>query len=54
MQLRFSGSARIVRDAALRESMSARGKTPDFVLAVDLEEAFFDAIIKPDEAERLY
>ena len=39
--LRFSGSARIVRDAELRESMSARGKTPDFVLAVEIEEAFF-------------
>jgi predicted pyridoxine 5'-phosphate oxidase superfamily flavin-nucleotide-binding protein len=39
--LRFSGSARIVRDADLRESMSAHGKVPDFVLAVEIEEAFF-------------
>ena len=39
--LRFSGSARIVRDADLRESMSAHGKIPDFVLAVEIEEAFF-------------
>jgi uncharacterized protein len=39
--LRFSGSARIVRDADLRESMSAHGKMPDFVLAVEIEEAFF-------------
>ncbi len=39
--LRVSGSARIVRDAELRESMAARGKTPDFVLAVEVEEAFF-------------
>src|SRR5215208_1378087 len=28
--LRISGSSRIVRDADLRESMAARGKTPDF------------------------
>ena len=39
--LRFSGRARIVRDADLRESMAAHGKTPDFVLAVQIEEAFF-------------
>jgi PPOX class probable FMN-dependent enzyme len=39
--LRVSGSARIVRDADLRESMAARGKTPDFALAVEVEEAFF-------------
>ena len=39
--LRISGSARIVRDAVLRESMTARGKTPDFVLAVAVDEAFF-------------
>ena len=39
--LRVSGSATIVRDADLRESMAARGKTPDFALAVDVEEVFF-------------
>ncbi len=39
--LRVSGSAQIVRDADLRGSMAARGKTPDFVLAVEVEEAFF-------------
>ncbi len=39
--LRVSGSAKIVRDADLRESMAARGKTPDFALAVEVEEAFF-------------
>jgi len=39
--LRVSGSATIVRDADLRGSMAARGKTPDFVLAIDVEEAFF-------------
>jgi PPOX class probable FMN-dependent enzyme len=39
--LRVSGSAKIVRDTVLRESMAARGKTPDFVLAVDVDEAFF-------------
>jgi PPOX class probable FMN-dependent enzyme len=39
--LRFSGSARIVRDRDLRDSMAAHGKTPEFVLAVDVEEAFF-------------
>ena len=39
--LRVSGSAKIVRDADLLESMTARGKTPDFALAVAVEEAFF-------------
>ena len=39
--LRFSGTARIVRDRDLRESMAAHGKTPEFVLVVDIEEAFF-------------
>ena len=39
--LRVSGGATIVRDAELRESMAARGKTPDFALAVDVEEVFF-------------
>ena len=39
--LRVSGTARIVRDTDLRESMAARGRTPDFALAVEVDEAFF-------------
>ena len=39
--LRISGRAQIVRDADLRESMAVRGKTPDFALVVEVEEAFF-------------
>jgi uncharacterized protein len=39
--LRVSGRGMIVRDADVRESMAARGKTPDFALAVDVDEAFF-------------
>src|ERR1700687_695407 len=39
--LRVSGSAKIVRDADLLESMAARGKTSNFALAVEVQEAFF-------------
>lgn len=39
--LRVAGSARIVRDSGLRESMAIKGKAPDLVLIVDVEEAFF-------------
>lgn len=39
--LRVSGSAMIVRDADVRESMAAHGRTPDFALAVNVDEAFF-------------
>lgn len=39
--LRVSGSARIVRDEELRASMAVKGKNPDFVIVVDVEEAFF-------------
>ncbi len=39
--LRVSGTARIVRDIALRESMAIQGKIPAFALAVEVEEAFF-------------
>jgi uncharacterized protein len=39
--LRVSGSAKIVRDRELRESMAVRGKTPDFALVVEMQEAFF-------------
>lgn len=39
--LRISGTAAVVRDLELRESMAARGKVPDFALGVHVEEAFF-------------
>jgi PPOX class probable FMN-dependent enzyme len=39
--LRVGGRAQIIRDADVRESMQARGRVPEFVLAVDVEEAFF-------------
>lgn len=39
--LRIAGSARIVRDAPLRESMAIKGKVPELALVVDVEEAFF-------------
>jgi len=39
--LRVSGSAKIVRDMDVRESMAVRGKAPDFALGVEVEEAFF-------------
>jgi PPOX class probable FMN-dependent enzyme len=39
--LRISGTAEIVRDLELRESMAARGKVPDFALGVRVDEAFF-------------
>jgi predicted pyridoxine 5'-phosphate oxidase superfamily flavin-nucleotide-binding protein len=39
--LRVSGSAQIIRDADVRELMKAYDKVPEFVLAVDVEEAFF-------------
>ncbi len=39
--LRVSGSAKIVRDSDLRESMTVRGKVPDFALVVEVHEAFF-------------
>jgi uncharacterized protein len=39
--LRVSGTAKIVRDSDLRESMSVHGKAPDFALVVETEEAFF-------------
>lgn len=38
--LRVNGSARIVRDEALLESMMVQGKRPLLALAVDVEEAF--------------
>jgi PPOX class probable FMN-dependent enzyme len=39
--LRVSGTAQIVRDVALRESMAIHGKTPHLALAVAVQEAFF-------------
>lgn len=39
--LRVAGSARIVRDDDLCESMAMNGKAPDLALIVDVEEAFF-------------
>jgi len=39
--LRVSGSACVVRDAALRASMAIDGRSPDFALVVKVEEAFF-------------
>jgi PPOX class probable FMN-dependent enzyme len=39
--LRVSGKAQIVRDEALRDSMAVKGKSPDFVIIVTVEEAFF-------------
>ncbi|MCF6194665.1 MAG: pyridoxamine 5'-phosphate oxidase family protein [Kangiellaceae bacterium] len=39
--LRVSGTAIIVRDGDLRDSMAIKGKSPDFVIVVKVEEAFF-------------
>lgn len=38
--LRISGTARITRDASLRERMAVAGRLPDLVLVVTVEEAF--------------
>jgi len=39
--LRVSGTARIVRDQALRDSMAINNRSPELVIIVDVEEAFF-------------
>lgn len=39
--LRISGTAKIVRDEALRNSMVVQRKAPEFVLVVTVQEAFF-------------
>jgi len=39
--LRISGTAEVVRDAGLRETLAANGKTLALALAVHVEEAFF-------------
>lgn len=38
--LRVNGTAKIVRDSWLREQMTIKGKTPDFALVVNIDEAF--------------
>lgn len=39
--VRVSGSAQVVRDLDLRESMAVDGKVPDFAIVVNVEEAFY-------------
>ena len=39
--VRVNGSARIVRDAAIREPLAIKGRVPEFALLVDVEEAFY-------------
>ena len=39
--LRVTGTARIVRDESLRESMAVKGKSPTLALVVDVAEVFF-------------
>ena len=39
--LRISGTATVVRDSDIRDSMAIKGKSPDFVIAVEVQEAFF-------------
>ena len=39
--LRVSGVAQVVRDEGLRSSMAIKGRSPDFAIVVDVEEAFF-------------
>jgi len=38
--LRVQGTASIVRDQALRESMAIKGKVPEFAIVVDVDDAF--------------
>lgn len=39
--LRISGTATLVRDADLREDMAVKGKVPELLVAINVEEAFF-------------
>jgi hypothetical protein len=39
--VRVNGQAQVVRDLSLRESMSIRGRVPDFAVVVRVEEAFY-------------
>ncbi|MEX3015523.1 pyridoxamine 5'-phosphate oxidase family protein [Gymnodinialimonas hymeniacidonis] len=56
--VRVNGSAQVVRDEDLRESMAIKGRVPDFAIVVHVEEAFFHcgkAVIRsglwtPDQA----
>ena len=56
--VRVNGSARIVRDLALRETMAINGRVPEFAILVRVEEAFYHcgkAVIRsrlwqPDQA----
>ena len=56
--VRVNGSAQVVRDLPLRESMAIKGRVPEFAILVSVEEAFYHcgkAIIrsrlwKPDQA----
>lgn len=56
--VRVNGSAMIVRDEAMRQSMAINGRVPDFAIVVRVEEAFYHcgkAIIRsklwsPDQA----
>ncbi|MFT5573090.1 MAG: putative pyridoxine 5'-phosphate oxidase superfamily flavin-nucleotide-binding protein [Cryomorphaceae bacterium] len=39
--LRVSGTAKIVRDQGLRDSMSMKGRSTEIAIVVSVEEAFF-------------
>jgi PPOX class probable FMN-dependent enzyme len=39
--VRVNGSAQVVRDLPLRESMAVNGRVPDFAIVVRVEEAFY-------------
>lgn len=39
--VRVNGAAQIVRDAPLRESLAIKGRVPDFVILLRVEEAYF-------------
>ena len=39
--VRVNGSAQVVRDLALRETMAIKGRVPDFAIVVRVEEAFY-------------
>lgn len=39
--VRVNGAAQVVRDLQLRESMSIKGRVPDFAIVVRVEEAFY-------------
>ncbi|MEM7596315.1 MAG: MSMEG_1061 family FMN-dependent PPOX-type flavoprotein [Pseudomonadota bacterium] len=56
--VRVNGSAQVVRDLELRESMAVQGRVPDFAVLVRVEEAFYhcgksiirSALWKPEKA----